>query len=87
VYRSFDKINKAVQPWLYMGMNVLVEQFRWSIVTEVSLLFQVRCLNCSSESKKHDPFLDLSLDIPEKFQLPRKTKDSEDMPPPCSIAG
>ncbi|RZF37469.1 hypothetical protein LSTR_LSTR005344 [Laodelphax striatellus] len=41
-----------------------------SIVTSVFggvLQSEVRCLNCSMESKMNDPFLDLSLEIPDKY--------------------
>jgi len=45
---------------------------------------EVHCLICGVESKKHDPFLDLSLDIPAKFSS-RITKPKEGEPV-CQLA-
>lgn len=46
---------------------------------------EVHCLMCGMESKKHDPFLDLSLDIPSQFST-RPTKPKDEDQKVCSLA-
>jgi len=59
-----------------------------SLVTSIfggSLQSCVTCLNCKQTSKKQDPFLDLSIDIPQIYTGPvRKTKDGDKLSP-CHI--
>lgn len=78
-------------PYNVPALSHLHTKGRNSIVTNVFggiLQSEVRCLICGMESKKHDPFLDLSLDIPEKFYNKESTDsgDKDKDAPVCHIS-
>lgn len=57
-----------------------------SVVTSIFggvLQNEVNCLICGTESRKFDPFLDLSLDIPSQFR--QKRSKEQDPGPTCTL--
>ncbi|MEJ1285489.1 ubiquitin specific peptidase 3 [Cricetulus griseus] len=67
----------------------IMPNFRNGASTVVTAIFggilqnEVNCLICGTESRKFDPFLDLSLDIPSQFRS--KRSKNQESGPVCSL--
>ncbi|KAK7115768.1 ubiquitin carboxyl-terminal hydrolase 3-like [Littorina saxatilis] len=73
-------------PYPTSNSQFITQKSTSTIVTAIFgglLQNEVNCLICGMESKKHDPFLDLSLDIPNQFAVRQKPKEGE---PVCKLS-
>ncbi|KAL2093233.1 hypothetical protein ACEWY4_010545 [Coilia grayii] len=70
---SADAIRAGDKCWVNGTSSVVTSIFGGVLQSEVN------CLICGTESRKLDPFLDLSLDIPSQFRI-KRSKDQEPGP-------
>ncbi|XP_031420691.1 ubiquitin carboxyl-terminal hydrolase 3 isoform X2 [Clupea harengus] len=70
---SADAIKAEDKCWINGTSTVVTSIFGGILQSEVN------CLICGTESRKLDPFLDLSLDIPSQFRI-KRSKDQEPGP-------
>ncbi|XP_076444312.1 ubiquitin carboxyl-terminal hydrolase 3-like isoform X2 [Babylonia areolata] len=73
-------------PYPTSNSQFITQKSTSTIVTAIFgglLQNEVKCLICGIESKKHDPFLDLSLDIPSQFAVRQKPKEGD---PVCKLS-
>ncbi|XP_076119043.1 ubiquitin carboxyl-terminal hydrolase 3 [Alosa pseudoharengus] len=70
---SADSIKAGDKCWVNGTSTVVTSIFGGILQSEVN------CLICGTESRKLDPFLDMSLDIPSQFRI-KRSKDQEPGP-------
>ncbi|XP_042797720.1 ubiquitin carboxyl-terminal hydrolase 3 isoform X3 [Prionailurus viverrinus] len=81
--------NKCCMKGIYKTNSLETEGKENGASTVVTAIFggilqnEVNCLICGTESRKFDPFLDLSLDIPSQFR--NKRSKNQENGPVCSL--
>lgn len=80
-----------ILPFSAASSSFIGSKGKSSIVTTIFggvLQNEVNCLFCGTESKKHDPFLDLSLDIPQQYctKMGGPKLKEDDQIPSCKLS-
>ena len=71
-FRSLDRTEDVVKAAsLVKSPSMVTSVFGGTLQSEVT------CLSCRTTSKKHDPFLDLSVDVPQQFTGGRQLIDDD----------